>query len=97
MMRITMQAWFLDNLWYNGSACERLAPHRPGGHDRVEVVELREDPRAALVKEGVDGLLDDADGVVWPPMEVGANLGEDVLRHIVERVAREHVCMALPA
>ena len=67
-------------------------PHRPGRHDGVEVVEFREDPWAPLIKEGVDGLLDDADGVVRPAVQVGADLGKDVLRHIVEGVAREHVC-----
>ena len=68
-------------------------PYRVSRHHWVQVVEGGKDAGVVGVKVGVDGLLDDADGVVGPPVQVGANLGEDVLRHIVERVRLQHICM----
>ena len=58
----------------------------------MQVVQLAERPWVPLIEEAVYGLLDDADGVVWPPMKVGSNLLEDVLRDIVEGVVCDHIC-----
>ena len=59
--------------------------HRDRRHHRVQVVKLCVRPRALRVKEGVDGLLDNADGVVGAPVQVRSDFAEDVLGHVVER------------
>ena len=58
----------------------------------MQVIQLAEDAWMPLIKESVNGLLDDADGVVWPSMKVGPNLCEDVFRDIVEGVVCDHLC-----
>ena len=45
-----------------------------------------------LVKIGVDGILDDAQRVVGPLVQVGPYLRKDVFGHVVERVVCEHLC-----
>jgi hypothetical protein len=67
-------------------------PHGMRRNDWVEVVQLGEDALVALVKEGIDGLLDDADGVVRAPVQVSPNLREDVFGHVVEGVVGQHIC-----
>ena len=58
----------------------------------MQVIELGEDARLPLIKEGIDGLLDDADWVIWPSVQIGSNLGENVLSDIVEGVLCQHIC-----
>lgn len=85
------------------TTCEGLAAitlgyerdsYRCRTHNRMQVVELGEDIRLAFIKEGIDGLLDDANGVIRPPVQVSADLGENVFCHVVEGVARENICIA---
>lgn len=66
--------------------------HRFSSHHGVQVFQLGKDTRLPLVKEGIDGFLDDADWMVWSPMEICANLGKDALRDIVEGMTGEHLC-----
>ncbi len=68
--------------------------HRFGSDNWIQVVQFVEDTRVALIKECIDGLLDDADRVIWPPVEVGADLGKDVLSDIVEGMAGQDICAA---
>ena len=66
--------------------------HRLGGDHRLELVELLEHAGHALVAVVVNRVLYDAYGVVRPLVQVGPDLLEDVLRHVVEGVVREHLC-----
>ena len=65
--------------------------HSFGGDHRFELIELPEDARHALVAIVMDRLLDDAYGVVRALVQVGPNLLEDVLCHVVEGVVCEHL------
>lgn len=66
--------------------------HRFSSHHRMEVIQLGVHSRVTLIKEGIYCLLDDADRVVRPSVQVGANLGKYILRDIVEGVAGENLC-----
>eukprot|EP00982_Pelagococcus_subviridis_P000872 7050-Pelagococcus_subviridis.AAC.8 len=82
----------------------RAARHVVGGHehgvevrvrgdDGVHVVERRELAFAELLVEVVaDDSLDDAEGMVRALVERVPHLLEDVVRHVVVRVARDDVC-----
>ena len=58
----------------------------------MEVIQLGVHSRMTLIKEGIYCLLDDADRVVWPSVQVGTDLGKNILRHIVEGVAGKNLC-----
>lgn len=47
----------------------------------------------ALIKEAVNRLLDDADRVVWSPMQICTNLCKDILCDVVEWVVCDHLYM----
>ena len=58
----------------------------------MQIIQLAENPWIPLIKEAIDGLFDDANGVVWPPMKIGTNFCENVLCDIVERMVCDHLC-----
>tara|TARA_B100000401_G_C52741476_1_gene688593 strand:- start:331 stop:762 length:432 start_codon:yes stop_codon:yes gene_type:complete len=63
------------------------------GHDGVEVVVGGEGVLAVLlVKVGLDDGLDDAERVIGALVKVGADLLENVVRDVVERIRRDDVC-----
>ena len=62
-----------------------------GGHHRLQLIKLLIKARGQLVKVGVDGVLDHAYGVVSSEVQVGPDLGEDVLGDIVGRMAGQHL------
>ena len=59
----------------------------------MQVIQFPEDIGMALIKEAVNRLLDDANGVVWSPMQVCANLCKDILCDVIEWVICDHLCM----
>lgn len=64
-----------------------------GGHYRVQTVKGPVNARVFRFEIGIYGILENAEGVVWPLMQVHAHLLEDSVWHIVEGVASQDSCM----
>lgn len=67
-------------------------PHRSRRNNRVQVVKFCISARPLCIEIGIDGLFNDANGVVLPPVQVGADFAEDVFGHVVERMTGQDLC-----
>ncbi len=66
--------------------------YRFGRDDRVQVVKLLKFSGVLLIKVCINGILYDAQWVVWPLVQIGSNLLKDILSHIVVRMPRDDIC-----
>lgn len=66
--------------------------HRLGRNHGIQAVEALEGAGGALLEVGVDGVLQDAQGVVRPLVQVHAHLLEYRVRDVVEGVVSQHSC-----
>ena len=67
-------------------------PHRSRRNNRVQVVKFCVSSRPLRIEIGIDGLFNDANGVVLPPVQVGADFAKDVFGHVVEWVTGQNLC-----